>query len=75
MIAAGTGLGQAGLCRDGQRYIPFACEGGHADFAPVNKTEMAFSDWLAEQHGHVSWERVVSGMGLVNIYEFLLQYR
>lgn len=75
VIAAGTGLGQAGLCWDGQRYLPFACEGGHADFAPANKTEMAFSDWLAEHYGHVSWERVVSGMGLVNIYEFLLEYR
>ncbi|MCK5481302.1 MAG: glucokinase, partial [Gammaproteobacteria bacterium] len=75
VIAAGTGLGQAGLCWDGQRYIPFACEGGHADFAPANKTEVAFSDWLAEQYGHVSWERVASGMGLVNIYEFLLEYR
>ena len=75
VIAAGTGLGQAGLCWDGQRYIPFACEGGHTDFAPTNKTEMAFSDWLADQYGHVSWERVVSGMGLVNIYQFLLHYR
>jgi glucokinase len=75
VIAAGTGLGQAGLCWDGRRYIPFACEGGHADFAPVNKTEVALSDWLAKQHGHVSWERVASGMGLVNIYEFLLGYR
>lgn len=75
VIAAGTGLGQAGLCWDGQRYIPFACEGGHTDFAPANKTDMALSDWLADQYGHVSWERVASGMGLVNIYEFLLEYR
>lgn len=74
VIAAGTGLGQAGLCWDGQCYIPFACEGGHADFAPENTKEMAFSSWLAEQYGHVSWERVVSGMGLKNIYNFLLEY-
>jgi glucokinase len=75
VVAAGTGLGQAGLCWDGRRHIPFACEGGHTDFAPVNEQETAFAHWLAEQHGHVSWERVVSGMGLVNIYQFLLQYR
>ena len=75
VIAAGTGLGEAGLYWDGQQHRPFACEGGHTDFSPTNNTEIAFMDWLAGQYSHVSWERVVSGTGLVNIYRFLLDYR
>lgn len=71
IIAAGTGLGQAGLCWDGARYRPFASEGGHADFAPRSDREIALLRFLRARHGHVSWERVVSGMGLVNLFEFL----
>jgi glucokinase len=72
VIAAGTGLGQAGLFWDGQRHHPFATEGGHGDFAPATPLEEALLGWLRERHGHVSWERLVSGLGLRNIYEFLL---
>ncbi|MFZ1538864.1 MAG: glucokinase [Chromatiaceae bacterium] len=72
VIAAGTGLGQAGLFWDGQRHHPFATEGGHSDFAPETAQEEALLGWLRQRHGHVSWERLVSGLGLRNIYEYLL---
>ena len=75
LIAAGTGLGQAGLYWDGQTHRPFATEGGHASFAPETELQFALRRHLGARFGHVSWERVVSGPGLVNIYEFLLEYR
>ena len=75
IVSAGTGLGQAGLFWDGLRHRPFASEGGHADFAPHSDREIALLRFLRQRHGHVSWERVVSGMGLVNIFEFLCEYR
>ena len=71
VIAAGTGLGEAGLYWDGARHRPFACEGGHADFAPHNELEVELFRYLQGKFGHVSWERVLSGPGLQNIYEFL----
>ncbi|HSQ81947.1 MAG TPA: glucokinase [Casimicrobiaceae bacterium] len=71
VIAAGTGLGEAGAVWDGQRLLPFACEGGHADFAPRDPVEMELLEHLRQRFGHVSWERVVSGPGLCNIYGFL----
>jgi len=72
LLAAGTGLGTAGLIWDGQRHRVSASEAGHVDFAPTNKTEAALLKHLAEKYGHVSVERVLSGPGLMNIYEFLL---
>jgi glucokinase len=75
IIAPGTGLGEAGLYWDGQRYHPFATEGGHADFAPRNDTDVEIFRYLQQQFGHVSWERVVSGMGIKNIYRFLTERR
>jgi len=75
IISAGTGLGQAGLFWDGVRHLPFASEGGHADFAPHSDLEIALLQYLKQRYAHVSWERVVSGMGLVNIYEFLRHHR
>ena len=71
VIAAGTGLGEAGLFWDGQRHQPFATEGGHASFSPGDELEMTFFLYLKQQFGHVSWERVVSGMGLLSLHEFL----
>ena len=71
VIAAGTGLGEAGLYWDGTRHRPFACEGGHADFAPRTDLEVELFRYLKERFGHVSWERVLSGPGLLNLYEFL----
>ena len=71
VIAAGTGLGEAGLYWDGRHHRPFACEGGHADFAPRNQREIDLLGWLIQQFGHASWERVLSGPGLHNLYKFL----
>jgi glucokinase len=71
VIAPGTGLGEAGLFWDGNRHQVFACEGGHADFAPTNELQIELLRFLAKRFGHVSYERVLSGPGLVNVYEFL----
>jgi len=71
VIAAGTGLGEAGMYWDGSRHQVFACEGGHADFAPRNELEIELFRYLAARFGHVSYERVVSGPGLVNLFHFL----
>lgn len=71
LISAGTGLGEAGLQWDGDHYQPFPSEGGHADFAPRNELEVELFLHLLKQYGHVSFERVLSGPGLYNIYEFL----
>lgn len=75
VIAAGTGLGEAGLYWDGRHHRPFACEGGHADFAPRDRREMELLAWLIEAFGHASWERVLSGPGLHNLYRFLCKAR
>lgn len=71
LIAAGTGLGEAGLFWDGTTYRPFPGEGGHADFGPNNELEVALYRYLMNKYGHVSWERVLSGPGIKNIYDFL----
>ncbi len=71
VIAAGTGLGEAFLYWDGTRHRAVATEGGHSDFAPRNDLEVELLRYLARDYGHVSWERVLSGPGLVNCYRFL----
>jgi glucokinase len=71
VIAPGTGLGEAGLFWDGKMHFVFACEGGHADFAPQNELQIELLRFLESRFGHVSYERVLSGPGLVNVYEFL----
>lgn len=71
IIAAGTGLGEAGLYWDGTYHRPFATEGGHATFAPRTPVEMDLLRYLLTRFEHVSCERVVSGPGLLNIYRFL----
>lgn len=73
VIAAGTGLGEAGLYWDGSHHRPFACEGGHGDFAPRTALEIELLQYLSKKFDHVSYERLVSGQGLCNIYEFLCQ--
>lgn len=75
VIAAGTGLGEAGLFWDGQQHHPFATEGGHTSFSPGNDLEAALLRHLHQRHQHVSWERIVSGPGLFSLYEFLLLHR
>lgn len=72
VIAAGTGLGEAGMYWDGQRLRPFATEGGHTEFAPNSDQEVELLRFLKRRFDHVSWERVVSGPGLVHIHQFLI---
>jgi len=71
LIAAGTGLGEAILLWDGSRHRVVPSEGGHADFAPRSDLEMDLLRFLRKEFGHVSYERVLSGPGLHNIYRFL----
>ena len=71
LISAGTGLGEAGLLAASNGYEPFPSEGGHADFAARNDLEIELLRYLMERFEHVSYERVLSGPGLHNIYEFL----
>jgi glucokinase len=71
LIAPGTGLGKAMLIYQNGRFLPVPSEGGHADFAPNNEAEMKLWRYLHQHYGHVSIERVVSGSGLVTIYNWL----
>ncbi|MCA1621046.1 MAG: glucokinase [Acidobacteria bacterium] len=72
LIAAGTGLGMAAIYFDGRAYHPMPSEGGHVDFAPRDAREFEMLTYLRGQiGGRVSYERVLSGMGLFNIYSFL----
>lgn len=71
LIAAGTGLGEALLVWDGQRHLVVASEGGHVDFAPRTDLEMELLRFLRKELGRVSYERVLSGPGLYNVYRFL----
>lgn len=75
MISPGTGLGEVGLYWDGSHYHPFASEGGHCDFSPRNTLEIALWKYMHQKYDHVSWERLVSGPGILDIYQFLIQYR
>lgn len=71
ILAAGTGLGEALLAWDGDTPVAIASEGGHADFAPRDDTEIALLGWLGRTREHVSWEHVLSGPGIFWTYEFL----
>lgn len=72
LISAGTGLGEAGLLAEaGGGFRPFPSEGGHSDFAPTNEIQIDLLRYLFGRFEHVSYERVLSGPGLHNIYEFL----
>jgi glucokinase len=73
LLAAGTGLGEAVLVWDGECHHAFATEGGHGDFGPADELQVELWRYLMRQFGHVSWERVASGPGLVSIFRFLLQ--
>ena len=74
VIAAGTGLGEAATCWNGMNHFPFATEGGHTDFSPNNELEIGLLRFLGQKFEHVSWERVLCGPGLVNIYQYLLSH-
>jgi glucokinase len=71
VVAPGTGLGEAFLVWDGARYRAHASEGGHTDFAPTSALEVELLGYLQQRLGHVSYERICSGLGVPNIYAFL----
>jgi len=73
ILGAGTGLGECFLIRQGQHFQVFSSEGGHSDFAPRSELEFQLLKYLREKHQitRVSVERVVSGQGIVAIYQFL----
>ncbi len=76
LISAGTGLGQCFMVWDGRHHTPYPSEGGHCDFAPRNEDEIDLLRFLRQKYnGRISFERVVSGQGLTNIYEFLREVR
>lgn len=70
VIAAGTGLGEGGLFWDGARYRALPSEGGHTDFAPRTELEIELLRYMLQKHPHVSYERVVAGPGLYEMYRF-----
>jgi glucokinase len=69
ILGAGTGLGQAVVIPNASGWSVIPSEGGHADFAPQNEEQAKLMLHIVAQHGHASWERVVSGMGLTTIHE------
>jgi glucokinase len=71
IVAPGTGLGEAGLYWNGKQHYPFPTEGGHCDFCPRTETDMELHDYLEKKYGVVSWERVIAGPAIYDIYEFL----
>src|SRR5580658_6693671 len=76
LISAGTGLGQGILTWNGRTHVPMPAEGGHVDYAPRNEDEIDLLRYLKQKYnGRISFERVVSGMGLTGIYEFLRDVR
>jgi glucokinase len=76
LIAAGTGLGEGFLVWNGRMHLPYASEGGHSDYAPRNEDEIDLLRFLKQKYnGRISFERVISGMGLTGIYEFLREVR
>jgi len=75
VIGAGTGLGQALLLPQSNGWQVVATEGGHVDFAPTTRLQISLLEHMMDRFGHVSYERLVSGIGLVTIYEFLRAYK
>lgn len=76
LIAAGTGLGEGILIWNGRIHVPYPSEGGHTDYAPRNEDEIDLLRFLKQKYnGRISFERVVAGMGITSIYEFLRDVR
>jgi glucokinase len=71
LIAAGTGLGEAFLVWDGVGWHPSASEGGHSDFGPRDAVEDELNQWLRSRYGRTSYERVLSGPGIADLYRFM----
>lgn len=75
ILAPGTGLGEAGLFWDGSCYHPFATEGGHADFSPRSDLDLELYQFLGAKYPVVSWEKVIAGPGIHDLFSFLLEKR
>ena len=73
LIAAGTGLGEAGIYWDNEKLHPFASEGGHCSFAPESDLEIRLLCYLRKKFDHVSYERILSGPGLYTLYRFIIE--
>jgi glucokinase len=71
VLAPGTGLGEGFLLWDGERYQPYPSEGGHTSFGPETPLQLELLNYLDPIFGHVSYERVCSGLGIRNLYNFL----
>jgi glucokinase len=71
VIAPGTGLGEGFLVWDGKRYQPYPSEGGHSSFGPQTHLQLELLNYMDKFYGHVSYERVCSGLGIANLYKFL----
>lgn len=71
IISPGTGLGEALMIYDGRKHLPISSEGGHTDFAPRNEREIELYRYLRDKFSHVSYERILSGAGLIDLYSFL----
>ncbi len=72
VVGAGTGLGVSWLLNKKEKSVAYSTEGGHIDFAPVDKQQMDLLHFLMIRYSHVSYERILSGKGLVNLYAFFL---
>lgn len=75
IISPGTGLGEAGLFWDGEQYHPFGTEGGHCSFSPQERLDFELYSFLHQKYGDVSWERILSGQGIIDLHDFLRQFR
>jgi len=71
VIAPGTGLGESFLTWDGSKYVAHGSEGGHADFAPTDERQIGLLRYMLDRFDHVGMERVCSGLGIPNIYDYL----
>lgn len=71
VISPGTGLGQAALIYHDGKYITVSTEGGHTDFSPENETEAELMFYIKKKDDHVSFEKISSGKGIINIFNFL----
>jgi glucokinase len=75
ILSPGTGLGEAALFWDGEKYHPFATEGGHCSFSPHNSLDLEIFNVMFQKYGDVSWERLLSGQGIIDIHDILRQLR
>ncbi|PWT78891.1 MAG: glucokinase [Bacteroidetes bacterium] len=75
ILAPGTGLGEGGLYWDGKSYFPFPTEGGHSDYSPRTEFDLELYSFLQKRYEVVSWEKVIAGPGIRDIYDFLCEVK